>query len=371
MRIGVPKEIKSAEQRVGLTPAAARELVALGHSVLVECGAGVGIGASDAAYRQAGAATAASAQQIFAEADIIVKVKEPQPNEVAQLRTNQVLFTYLHLAADRELTLALLRSGCTAIAYETITDRDGGLPLLAPMSEIAGRMSVQVGAQCLHHTHGGMGKLLSGIPGVAPAKVLVIGGGTAGAGAARMAAGLGAAVTVLDTSLSRLRRLDEMFGGRVEVLHSSPESLEACVLGSDLVIGAALIPGAAAPRLVTRALVHAMRRGSALVDIAIDQGGCFETSRPTSHDAPTFVDAGVVHYCVTNMPGAVPMTSSHALNQATLPYLRKLAAGGVEASLRADPHLRRGLNAYRGELTHPAVAASLDLPYCPPESLLH
>lgn len=372
MRIGVPREIKQAERRVGLTPTAVRELNLLGHTIWVERGAGAGIGASDENYRKAGADIADTAQEVYANAEMVVKVKEPQSSEILLLNEGQLLFTYLHLAADRELTVALAERGCAAVAYETITASDETLPLLVPMSEIAGRMAVQVGARYLEHTGGGMGKLLGGVPGVLPADVLVIGGGAAGASATRMAAGLGANVTVVDRSLPRLRRLEEIFGARVRLLcSSSSDMLAQHVLESDLVIGAALIPGASAPKLVARELLSSMRRGSVLIDVSIDQGGCFETSRPTSHQDPVYVEDGVIHYCVTNMPGAVPVTSTYALNNATLPYVKRLASGPIRETLAADAHLLNGLNLYRGQVTHEAVAASLGLDYLPPARALH
>ena len=370
MRIGVPKEIKTHEYRVGLTPAGARELAHHGHQVLVQQGAAAGIGIADDAYRAAGAEIAADAAAVFAAADMIVKVKEPQPEEIARLRSGQVLFTYLHLAADKAQTEGLMRSGATCIAYETVTDARGGLPLLAPMSEVAGRMAVQVGAHCLEREQGGAGILLGGVPGVPPARVVVIGGGVAGSNAARMAAGLEASVLILDRSLPRLNELDLQFGARATTQFSTVEAIEHAVLGADLVIGAVLVPGAAAPKLVSRALVHRMRPGSVLVDIAIDQGGCFETSRPTTHSAPTYVEEGVVHYCVTNMPGAVARTSTFALTNATLPFVIALAGKGWRGALRDDPHLRDGLNVHAGQVTCAAVAHDLGLRYVAAETLL-
>jgi alanine dehydrogenase len=361
MRIGVPKEIKTHEYRVGLTPAGVRELVTHGHGVLVEPSAGVGIGFSDDAYRAAGAEIAAD---VFA-ADMVVKVKEPLPQEIARLRRGQVLFTYLHLAADAEQTRGLLKSGATCIAYETVTDRAGTLPLLAPMSEVAGRMAVQVGAHCLEREQGGAGILLGGVPGVPPAKVVVLGGGVAGTNAARMAVGLEASVTIIDRSLPRLKELDLQFGPRATTLFATTEAIEHAVLGADLVIGAVLVPGAAAPKLVTRAMVQRMRAGSVLVDIAIDQGGCFETSRPTTHADPTYVEDGVVHYCVTNMPGAVARTSTFALTNATLPFVLALAGKGWRQALADDPHLAAGLNIHDGQVTHQAVATALGLRFTP------
>ncbi len=361
MKIGVPKEIKTHEYRVGLTPAAVRELCRLGHSVAVQQGAAAAIGFPDDAYRAAGAAILDTAAEVFAAADMVVKVKEPQPAEIAMLRRGQVLFTYLHLAADRAQTEGLMRSGATCIAYETVTDSRGALPLLAPMSEVAGRMSVQVGAHCLEKEQGGAGVLLGGVPGVPAGNVVVIGGGVAGTNAARMAIGFGATVTVIDRSLSRLRDLDQMFPTQLHTLYSTADAIEQAVLNADLVIGAVLVPGAAAPKLVSRALVRGMRPGSVLVDIAIDQGGCFETSRPTTHAQPTYVAEGVVHYCVTNMPGAVARTSTIALGNATLPFTLALAQHGWRDALAADPHLCRGLNVHDGHVTNAAVAHDLGL----------
>ncbi len=361
MRIGVPKEVKAHEYRVGLTPAGVRELTALGHSVTVERGAAAGIGIPDHAYSAAGAELADDAARVFATTDLVVKVKEPQPQEIGLLREDQVLFTYLHLAADRCQTEALLRSGATCIAYETVTDRHGTLPLLAPMSEVAGRMSVQVGAHCLEREQGGAGILLGGVPGVPPARVVVLGGGVAGTNAARMAVGLEASVTIIDKSLPRLKELDLQFGPRATTLFATAEAIETAVLGADLVIGAVLVPGAAAPKLVTREMVRKMRAGSVLVDIAIDQGGCFATSRPTTHSDPTYVEEGVVHYCVTNMPGAVARTSTFALTNATLPFVIALATKGWRQALAEDPHLRAGLNVQAGKITHTAVARAFGM----------
>jgi alanine dehydrogenase len=361
VKIGVPKEIKTHEYRVGLTPAAARELTSRGHRVVVQQGAALAIGFPDDAYRAAGAAIAATAEAIFADADLVVKVKEPQPSEVALLRPAQVLFTYLHLAADRAQTEGLMRSRATCIAYETVTDAHGTLPLLAPMSEVAGRMAVQVGAHCLEREQGGAGVLLGGVPGVPAGNVVVIGGGVAGTNAARMAIGFGATVTVIDRSLHRLKQLDEQFPTQLHTLFSTADAIESAVRAADLVIGAVLVPGAAAPKLVSRAIVRQMRPGSVLVDIAIDQGGCFETSRPTTHAHPTYIDEGVVHYCVTNMPGAVPRTSTIALNNATLPFVLALAEKGWRQAMVDDVHLRRGLNVHDGHVTHAAVARDLGL----------
>ena len=360
MLVGVPKEIKSGEARVGVTPGAASEYVAHGHTVLVETGAGGGIGLDDEAYRHAGARIAATAGEIFASADMIVKVKEPQPQEWAQLRKGQILYTYLHLAADPEQARGLMQSGVTAIAYETVTDERGGLPLLAPMSEVAGRLSIQAAATALQKPNGGRGVLLGGVPGVKPGKVAVIGGGVVGTEAARMAVGIGAEVTVLDKSLPRLRALDDMFTGRIRTRYATRDSVLEEVCSADAVIGAVLIPGAAAPKLVTREMLPRMKPGSVLIDVAIDQGGCFEASHPTTHADPTFVVDGVVHYCVANMPGAVPLTSSEALNNATLPFGLMLADQGL-AALARSRHLRNGLNVHEGRITHAAVAEALGL----------
>jgi alanine dehydrogenase len=370
MLIGVPKEVKTQEYRVGLLPGSVREAVHHGHEVLVESGAGAGIGFDDDAYRRAGARIAAGAGEVFAAADMIVKVKEPQPQEILRLKPGQVLFTYLHLAADRPQAEGLLRSGAICVAYETVTDARGGLPLLAPMSEVAGRMSIQVGAHCLEKEQGGLGILLGGVPGVAAAKVVILGGGVAGTNAARMAMGMEAYVTVIDRSLQRLYELDMQFGSQLHTLFSTVETIEQEVLSADLVIGAVLVPGAAAPKLVSRAMVRQMKPGAVLVDIAIDQGGCFETSRPTTHADPTYVEEGVIHYCVTNMPGAVARTSSFALNNATLPFALALANKGWRKALAEDPHLRAGLNIAAGRVTHPAVAGALGLPLTPAEAAL-
>ena len=359
MKIGVPKEIKIHEYRVGLVPAGVRELTDGGHQVLVEAGAGAGIGFEDSDYRSAGAEVVAGAAQVFAAADLVVKVKEPQLAECRLLRPGQVLFTYLHLAADPAQADALLASRGTAIAYETVTAADGSLPLLTPMSEVAGRMSVQVGANCLQKANGGFGVLLGGVPGVAPAKVVVLGGGVSGTHAAEMAVGLRADVTVVDRSVRRLRELSTQFGNQLKTVYSTAQAIEDLVRDADLVIGAVLIAGAAAPKLVTRAMVKSMKPGTVLVDIAIDQGGCFETSRPTTHAEPTYVLDGVIHYCVTNMPGAVPRTSTFALTNATLPYVKALADHGWQAALARDAGLARGLNVHDGRLAHEAVASAL------------
>ncbi|HLW22925.1 MAG TPA: alanine dehydrogenase [Steroidobacteraceae bacterium] len=365
MKIGVPKEIKIHEYRVGLVPAGVRELVDAGHQVLVQAGAGSGIGFGDAHYQAAGASIASRAEDVFAAAELIVKVKEPQLSECKQLSSGQVLFTYLHLAADRGQAEALMASGATAIAYETVTAPDGSLPLLTPMSEVAGRMSVQVGANCLQKANGGFGVLLGGVPGVAPAKVLILGGGVSGTHAAEMAVGLRADVTIVDRSVRRLRELSSIFGSQLKTVYSTAHAIEELVKEADLVVGAVLIAGAAAPKLVTRAMVRTMKPGAVLVDISIDQGGCFETSRPTTHADPTFVLEGVIHYCVTNMPGAVPRTSTFALTNATLPYVKALADQGWRRALAADPGLAHGLNVQAGQLTHEAVANALGLEYKP------
>jgi alanine dehydrogenase len=370
MKVGVPKEIKTHEYRVGLTPAAVRELTVHGHEVMVQQDAAAAIGFPDDHYRAAGATIAAGPAEIFAWADMIVKVKEPQPSEIAALRPGQVLFTYLHLAADKDQTIGLMNSGATCIAYETVTDPRGALPLLAPMSEVAGRMSVQVGAHCLEKEQGGAGVLLGGVPGVPAGKVVVIGGGVSGTNAARMAIGIGAEVTVIDRSITRLKELDQQFGSQIHTLYSTTASIESAVVEADLVIGAVLVPGAAAPKLVTRAMVKKMRPGSVVVDIAIDQGGCLETSRPTSHSNPTYVEEGVVHYCVTNMPGAVARTSTIALGNATLPFVMALANKGWRQALIDDTHLLAGLNVHAGVITYKAVADDLGLAFKPAASVL-
>ncbi len=362
MKIGVPKEIKIHEYRVGLTPESVAELIAEGHEVIVQADAGEGIGFSRHDYANLGAKIVETAEEVFAEAEMIVKVKEPQLQECALLRAGQVLFTYLHLAADKPQTDALLKSGVTAIAYETVTAEDRSLPLLTPMSEVAGRMSVQVGAYALQKAVGGNGVLLGGVPGVAPAKVVVIGGGIAGSNAAIMALGLQADVTVLDKSVSRLRWLQNTFGAGLRTVRATGESIRKEVESADLVIGAVLVPGAAAPKLVTREMLKNMRVGSALVDISIDQGGCFETSRPTSHDNPTYIEEGVVHYCVTNMPGAVARTACLALNNVTLPYVCALANKGWKKALGIDPHFAAGLNIHAGKVMNAAVGEALDYP---------
>jgi len=362
MLLGVPKEIKTHEYRVGLTPGSVREYVARGHDVLVETGAGLGIGADDEVYRAAGATIAGDAAEVFSRAEMVVKVKEPQPSEWVQLREDQILFTYLHLAPDPEQTKGLLASGCSAIAYETVTDRSGGLPLLAPMSEVAGRLAIEAAGSALRRHAGGRGLLLGGVPGVAPARVLVIGGGVVGTHAARMAVGLGAEVTIVDRSVPRLRQLDELFGGRVRTRMSTIDSIEEELIEADVTVGAVLVPGASAPRLVSRAMLGRMKPRAVLVDVAIDQGGCFETSRPTTHENPTFEVDGIIHYCVANMPGAVPLTSSQALNNATLPFGLALADKGL-AALDEDPHLLAGLNVSAGQVTNQAVAEALGLSF--------
>ena len=363
MLVGVPKEIKTHEYRVGLVPGSVRELIHHGHQVVVETGAGDGSGFPDASYEAVGARIARDAASVFAEADMIVKVKEPLAPEIAMLRPDQVLFTYLHLAADKEQTVGLLESGSVAIAYETVTDARGGLPLLSPMSEVAGRMSIQVGAHHLEKEQGGAGILLGGVPGVPAADVVVIGGGVSGTNAVRMAMGLEARVTVIEKNIQRLYDLDLQFGPSLNTRYSTVEAIEELVTNADLVIGAVLVPGAAAPKLVTEDMVRKMRKGSVMVDIAIDQGGCFETSRPTSHNDPTYVMHDVVHYCVTNMPGAVARTSTFALNNATLPFVLALANKGYSKALADNEHLSRGLNIHKGDLTYAAVAESLDLPF--------
>jgi alanine dehydrogenase len=359
MKIGCPKEIKVHEYRVGLVPAGVRELVADGHEVHVQTQAGAGIGIDDAAYVAAGAKILPDARAVFDTVDMVVKVKEPQAGECAMLRDGQLLFTYLHLAADPDQAAGLVKSGCTAIAYETVTAADGSLPLLTPMSEVAGRMSIQVGATALQKAYGGFGVLLGGVPGVQPAKVVILGGGVSGTNAAQMAVGMGAQVTVVDRSLKRLRELDVQFGNAVYTAYSTMETIEKLVIQADLVIGAVLVAGAAAPKLVTREMVSRMEKGGVLVDISIDQGGCFETSRPTTHAEPTYSVDGVIHYCVTNMPGAVPRTSTFALTNATLPYVKSLANLGWREALRRDPGFARGLNVHAGKVTHKAVARDL------------
>ena len=363
MHVGVPKEIKIHEYRVGLTPSSVAELTTAGHRVTVETQAGMGIDFTDEDYIAAGADIAATAAEVFASADLIVKVKEPQLHECAMLRADCTLFTYLHLAADKPQADALIASGATCIAYETVTERAGGLPLLRPMSEVAGRMSVQVGAHYLEKEQGGRGILLGGVPGVAPARVAILGGGVSGINAAQMAVGLRADVTIYDISTSRLAEIDEMFEGRVKTVYSSKAAITAMLESAHVVIGAVLIPGAAAPKLITRDMLKLMKRGSVLVDIAIDQGGCFETSHPTTHQDPVYVVDGIIHYCVANMPGAVARTSAFALNNATLPFVLRLANLGATAAMAADPHLAAGLNVAGGKIRHAAVAEALGLAF--------
>ena len=370
MRIGLPKEIKNHEYRVGLTPASVRELTSRGHQVLVETNAGVAIGLSDALYEAAGAQLVADAAHVFSQVDMIVKVKEPQPSECALLRPGQILYTYLHLAPDPEQTKALVDSGAICIAYETITGPGGGLPLLAPMSEVAGRMSVQAGASHLEMSKGGMGVLLGGVPGVAAAHVVILGGGVVGTHALQMAVGLGARVTVLDKNVDRLRQLDLVFGNRIATMYSTSQSVEEAVLDAELVIGGVLIPGAAAPKLVTREMISRMKKGAVVVDVAIDQGGCFETSHATTHADPTFVVDGVVHYCVANMPGAVARTSTFALNNATISHAIVLADKGWQQAMRDNAHLKQGLNVANGKVTYEAVARDLGYDYVSADALL-
>ena len=370
MKIGIPREIKNNEFRAGMVPASVVELVHHGHLVMVETGLGTGIGVTDEEYRAAGATVVDTAEQVFAEAELIIKVKEPQPIEIQRLRKGQVLFTYLHLAPDLQQTEALMESGVTAIAYETVSTADGSLPLLAPMSEVAGRLSVQAGATCLEKAHGGAGILLGGVPGVDSAHVLVIGGGIVGDNAAYIAKGMGAHVTILDNSIPRLRELDMSYGGRVNCVFSNKASIEKYALEADLVIGAVLVAGAAAPKLLTRDIIRRMKPGSVVVDVAIDQGGCFETSHPTTHSAPTFVVDGVVHYCVANMPGVVPRTSTFGLNNATLPYVLRLADAGWKEALRSDTGFMRGLNIHQGHICCEAVARAHSLHYSPAEGFL-
>ncbi|HRD69559.1 MAG TPA: alanine dehydrogenase [Legionella sp.] len=370
MLVGVPKEIKPQENRVGLVPSSVREIIRLGSSVLVERGAGLGIGISNEDYQSAGAEIVDTADEVFANAELIVKVKEPQPIECKRLRQGQTIFTYLHLAPDAQQTRLLKESGVTAIAYETVTQDDGGLPLLTPMSQVAGRMSIQAGAHCLEMAQGGSGVLLGGVPGVAAANVVVLGGGVVGTNAVRMAMGMEARVIVLDRSLHRLNELDFQFGSKLNTVYSTADAIEHYVKSADLVIGAVLVPGASAPKLVTRSMLKSMRPGSVLVDVAIDQGGCFETSRPTTHQEPTYVVDNVVHYCVANMPGAVPRTSTFALNNATLPFVLNIVTKGVKLALLSDPHLLNGLNVHEGKITYEAVARELDFEYVPSKTAL-
>ena len=370
MLIGIPREIKNHEYRIGLTPAGARELVSNGHQVLVENSGGDGIGLGNADYEKAGAKILATAPEIFERAEMIVKVKEPQPEECRMLRSGQTLFTYLHLAADPPQTELLMQSGATCIAYETVTDRNGGLPLLAPMSEVAGRMSVQEGAHCLEKAEGGSGVLLGGVPGVEAAKVLVIGGGVVGLNAARIAMGMGAKVTIVDRSLARLTQIDELYGDRLSTLYSTFDTIEKQLASADLVIGAVLIPGAASPKLVTRKMLGVMKPGSVLVDVAIDQGGCFETSHVTTHQDPTYVVDGITHYCVANIPGGVARTSTFALTNATLPYIIELANKGAITALEQNTHLLNGLNVHKGMVTQEAVAQALGYQFIEPQKAL-
>ena len=370
MRVGVPKEIKNHECRVGLVPGSVREYVQHGHDVIIQTGAGAGIKASDEDYIAAGAKIAPDAETIFQQADMVVKVKEPQPNEWTQLREGQILYTYLHLAPDPEQTRGLVDSGVTAIAYATVTDGLGGLPLLAPMSEVAGRMSIQAGAHALEKAQGGRGTLLGGVPGVQPGKVVIIGGGVSGTHAAKMAVGMGADVTILERYLPRLRQLDDVFRGTVKTAYSNQHNLEALAVEADLVVGAVLIPGAAAPKLINRDLLKKMHNGSVFVDIAIDQGGCAETSHATTHAEPTYVEEGVVHYCVANMPGGVARTSTFALNNATLPFTLALADKGWRQACLEDPHLRAGLNVHAGRVTYKAVADDLGYDLLPADEVI-
>lgn len=369
MRVGCPKEIKNHEYRVGLTPGAVREYVAHGHDVIVESNAGIAIDADDGVYQAAGAKIVQSAKDVFDQSDMIVKVKEPQPSEWAMLREGQILYTYLHLAPDPDQTKGLVDSGCTAVAYETVTDEHGGLPLLAPMSEVAGRLAIQAGATALQKANGGRGVLLGGVPGVLPGKVTVIGGGVVGLNAAKMAVGLGADVTIIDRSIPRLRQLDDLFNGRVHTRYSTIEALEQEAFSADVVVGAVLVAGAAAPKLVTRDMLSGMKKGAVIVDVAIDQGGCFETSHATTHSDPTFEVDGIIHYCVANMPGAVPVTSAHALNNATLHYGLQLANKGLQA-IAEDRHLRAGLNVHRGRITNKPVADALGYELAEPDAVL-
>jgi alanine dehydrogenase len=370
MLIGVPKEIKSFEYRAGLVPSSVRELIAHGHHVVVQQSAGEKIGFSDQAYSHVGARIVETAAEIYQTADMIVKVKEPQPEECKWLREGQVLFTYLHLAPDPQQAKLLQASGCIAIAYETVTNQYGGLPLLAPMSEVAGRMAIQAGATSLEIKNGGRGILLGGVPGVFPAKVVVLGGGVVGTNAVRVAMGMGANVVVIDKSLERLYHLDLQFGSSLNTVFSTTDSIEEHIQDADLVVGAVLVPGASAPRLVTKMMLRSMRPGSVIVDVSIDQGGCFETSRPTTHENPTYIVNGVVHYCVANMPGAVPRTSTVALNNATLPFVLALANHGYQEAMKQNAHLLHGLNIANGKITYQAVAEALHQPYTPAEQMI-
>jgi alanine dehydrogenase len=371
MLVGVPKEIKNNEYRVGLTSASVRELTLRGHQVMMQKNAGAAIGLPDEMYVAAGASIVDTAKEIFARADMIVKVKEPQPDECAMLRAGQILYTYLHLAPDPEQTKALIKSGAVCIAYETITGANGGLPLLAPMSEVAGRMAIQAGAAHLEKSKGGMGMLLGGVPGVAPGHVAIIGAGVVGTNALQMAVGIGARVTVLDKSVDRLRQLDLVYGNRITTLYSNAQTIEESVVSAELVVGGVLVPGAAAPKLVTRNMISRMKAGSVVVDVAIDQGGCFETSHATTHAEPTYIVDGVIHYCVANMPGAVARTSTFALNNATIGHAVALADNGWKAALSANPHLKNGLNVCEGKVTYEAVARDLGYDYVAADSLLN
>jgi len=368
--IGVPKEIKNHEYRVGMVPSSVAEVVQRGHKVIVQKNAGAGIGCSDQDYIDAGAVIEAEAAAIFAKADMIVKVKEPQSNECAMLRENQLLFTYLHLAPDPEQTKALLKSGCVAIAYETVTDARGKLPLLAPMSEVAGRLSIQMGARFLEKAQGGRGVLMGGVPGVAPADVMIIGAGVVGTNALMMAVGMGARVTVIDRSLPRLRELDVIYGSKINTRPASQSIIDGCLVNSDVIVTGALVVGGSAPKLIKRSILSKMRKGSVIVDVSIDQGGCCETSKATTHQDPVYVVDDVVHYCVANMPGAVPRTSAFALNNATLPFTVALADKGYQKALLEDSHLLEGLNVYKGKLTYQAVSEALDLPFTPAKEAL-
>ena len=371
MLIGVPREIKNHEYRIGLTPGGVLELVNNGHQVLIENEGGSAIGFENNQYQDAGASIIDTPEEIFEKSEMIIKVKEPQANECKMLHAGQLLFTYLHLAPDPEQTKLLVESGATCVAYETVTDSSGGLPLLAPMSEVAGRMSIQAGAHHLEKAQGGLGTLLGGVPGVAPSRVLIIGGGVVGTQAATMAVGMGSDVTIVDRSLPRLRQLDSMFNGRLKCVYSTSEAIRNHALESDLVIGAVLIPGAAAPKLLTRKILREMKKGAVIVDVAIDQGGCFETSRATTHEEPTYVEEGVIHYCVANMPGGVARTSTIALTNATLPFVVSLANNGAAKALWADKHLLNGLNVHAGLVTYKAVAEVLGYDFVDPREALH
>lgn len=370
MIVGAPKEIKNKEFRAGLTPDCVRELSRSGHTILVQQNIGADIGFNNEHYIEAGATIVETAEDIYRRSEMIVKVKEPQPDECRQLREGQILFTYLHLAPDPLQAGLLIESGASCIAYETVTSPGGGLPLLTPMSEVAGRMAVQAGCHSLENAQGGSGTLLGGVPGVRPAKVLVIGGGVVGINAARMAAGLGADVTLLDKSIARLKEIDALYASQVKTIFSTKDTIERCAREADLVIGAVLVPGATAPKLISRELVSKMKRGAVLVDVAIDQGGCFETSKPTTHENPCYIVDGIVHYCVANMPGGVALTSTVALTNATLPYVLKIANEGLQKALLQDPHLMNGLNVHKGKVTHAAVAEALGMNFVTPSEAL-